>query len=370
MIPWGVILFAVVVDLVTPHEVSSAPLLAVAPVAAAPFMRVPSIVAVGLVSMAVHAGLVAVDGTFGWRLGVARQLTLVCVIVLAVLLRRTIERHERAAGRAQRVAEIAQRALLPDPPADIGGLRIATHYAPADEEILVGGDFYTVRASAGTVRALVGDVRGKGLAAVQAANVIVGAFNALADDASGLEEVAERLDRQLQREGERRGGLEQSEGFTAAVLVELRAGRDHVRVLNRGLPSPLVLTPEGLVRELAPSREAPPLGLSALGRFDVAADTFPLPPGSTLICCTDGLTEARDARGQFYDPVARLPRLLARHGARLAADPGLLLGALAADAERHADGRRSDDRGMLALYSPPSSVDGSPPHPEEPARRR
>ncbi|MDQ0793354.1 PP2C family protein-serine/threonine phosphatase [Streptomyces sp. B1I3] len=356
MIPWGVIVFAVVVDLATPREVSSAPLLAVAPVAAAPFMRARSIVVVGLAAMVVHAGLVALDGTFGWRLGIARQLTLVCVIVLAVLLRRTIERHEAAAGRAQRVAEIAQRALLPDPPEDIAGLRIATHYAPADEEILVGGDFYAVRASAGSVRALVGDVRGKGLAAVQAANVIVGAFNALADDASDLAEVAERLDRQLQREGERRGGLEQSEGFTAAVLVELDAGRHRVRVLNRGLPAPLVLAPDGTVRELTPSQEAPPLGLLALGRFDASTDTFPLPPGSTLICCTDGLTEARNARGQFYDAVARLPRLLTRHGAHLAEDPGLLLSALAADAERHAGGRHADDQGMLAIYSPPAPV--------------
>ncbi|MEU5717340.1 PP2C family protein-serine/threonine phosphatase [Streptomyces sp. NPDC020403] len=369
MIPWGIIVVAVVFDLSTPREVSGAPLLAVAPVAAAPFMRAGSIVVVGLAAMAVHAVLVAVDGTFGWRLGVARQLTLVCVIVLAVLLRRTIERHEKAVGRAQRVAEIAQRALLPDPPDTLDGLRIATRYAPADEEIMVGGDFYSVRGSSAVVRAIVGDVRGKGLAAVQAANVIVGAFNALADDAADLEEMAERLDRQLQREGERRGGLEQSEGFTAAVLVELDVARHRVRVLNRGLPPPLLLTPGGGVTELTPSQEAPPLGLYALGHFGAPADSFPLSPGSTLICWTDGLTEARNSRGEFYDPVARLPRLLTRHGARLTENPDLLLGALASDAERHAGGRRTDDQGMLAIHWPLSPGAVSAAHRVDQPRR-
>lgn len=90
-IPLGVIVLGVVLDLVTPTGVTSAPLLMAAPVAAAPLLTLRGIIATGALAMAVHAGLAWYDGTFGWQRGVANQLTLLAVTALAVFINRALE---------------------------------------------------------------------------------------------------------------------------------------------------------------------------------------------------------------------------------------------------------------------------------------
>ncbi|MYX73511.1 PP2C family protein-serine/threonine phosphatase [Streptomyces sp. SID3915] len=344
MIPWAIIVIAVVADLATPTDVSTAPLLAAAPVTAAPLSRTRTIVGVGLAAMVVHVFLAGVDHTFGWRLGIANQLTLAAVTVLAVGLHRMLRRREEGARRAERVAEVAQKAVLPTPPARIGALEIAASYIAAEDEALIGGDFYAVRETARGTRAILGDVRGKGMAAVQAASVMVGAFHSYADYAEDVTELAGWLDRHLEREGERRAGLEQSEGFTTALLVEFDPVTHTVALLNRGHPAPLLLDRTGRVRSLDPSQEAPPLGITVLGVVPAPIDRFAFPPGSTLLCITDGVTEARDPLGRFYQPEQRLSLL-----ARRPSGPAELLRLLAEDVERHSHGRPKDDQGILAI---------------------
>uniref|UniRef100_UPI0020413E13 PP2C family protein-serine/threonine phosphatase n=1 Tax=Streptomyces sp. CHD11 TaxID=2741325 RepID=UPI0020413E13 len=73
-----------------------------------------------------------------------------------------------------------------------------------------------------------------------------------------------------------------------------------------GHPPPVLLDAEGRATVLGPSEEAPPLGMSALGPWSCPVDTFPFPPGATLICYTDGVTEARDAAGTFYPLAERV----------------------------------------------------------------
>ncbi|WP_326696385.1 serine/threonine-protein phosphatase [Streptomyces sp. NBC_01754] len=344
VIPWAVIVIAVVIDLATPTDISSAPLLAAAPVTAAPLSRTRTIIGVGLVAMIVHAFLAAIDHTFGWQLGIANQLTLAAVTVLAVGLHRMLRHREEGARRAQRVAEVAQKAVLPAPPPRIGALEIAASYIAAEDEALIGGDFYAVRDTARGTRAMIGDVRGKGMAAVQAASVMVGAFHSYADYAEDMTQLAGWLDRHLEREGERRAGLEQAEGFTTALLVEFDPGSQTVALLNRGHPAPLLLDHTGRVRPLDPSQEAPPLGMTTLGVVPAPIDRFSFPPGSTLLCITDGVTEARNPAGRFYQPEQRLALLTRRP-----LDPAQLLRDLAEDVERHSHGRPRDDQGILAV---------------------
>lgn len=161
-IPVGLIVLAVVVDLVTPHDVTSAPLLMAAPVAAAPLCGVRGIIGVGITAMVVHAFLARVDGTFGWRAGVANQITLAAVTALAVLIHRALRRQDARARRAQHVAAVAQRAVLPRPPTRLGDLHIDARYVPAESEALIGGDLYVVQSTPYGIRVMVGDVRGRG----------------------------------------------------------------------------------------------------------------------------------------------------------------------------------------------------------------
>ncbi|MFJ9057845.1 PP2C family protein-serine/threonine phosphatase [Streptomyces sp. NPDC102409] len=350
-IPVGLIVLAVVVDVVTPHDVTSAPLLMAAPVAAAPLLGVRGIIGVGITAMIVHALLAQVDGTFGWRAGVANQITLAAVTALAVLIHRTLRRQDARARRAQQVAAVAQRAVLPRPPSRLGSLHIDARYVPAESEALIGGDLYVVQSTPYGIRVMVGDVRGKGLGAVSAVSADLGAFRYAADEAEDLSQLVTRLERALLREGGRRGGQQQEEGFTTALIAEFSTDLETVRLVNRGHPPPVLIDPQGGATLLGASEEAPPLGMSDLGAWSAPVDSFAFPAGSTLLCYTDGVTESRNAAGRFYDPVVRLPLVLGRRlrtGALVT--PGQILDLLIQDVHRHADGRPQDDQAMLALH--------------------
>ncbi|MEU5658781.1 PP2C family protein-serine/threonine phosphatase [Streptomyces sp. NPDC047737] len=350
-IPVGLIVMAVVIDLVTPHGVTSAPLLMAAPVAAAPLHGVRGIIGVGLASMVVHAFLAWIDGTFGWHAGAANQLALAALTVLALLIHRTLRRQDARTRRAQHVAAVAQQAVLPDPPSRLGDLRIDARYVPAESEAAIGGDLYVVQSTPFGIRVMVGDVRGKGLGAVRAVSADLGAFRYAADEAEDLPQLVDRLERALMREGARRGGQEQEEGFTTALIAELSEDLDVVRLVNRGHPPPVLLDAKGRATLLEPSEEAPPLGMGGLGAWSAPVDSYRFPPGATLLCYTDGVTESRDPDGVFYDPVARLPIALgrtARSRDRLA--PGQILDTLIEDVRRHSGGRPQDDQAVLALH--------------------
>ncbi|MFI1574021.1 PP2C family protein-serine/threonine phosphatase [Streptomyces anulatus] len=352
-IPLGVIVLGVVLDLVTPTGVTSAPLLMAAPVAAAPLLTLRGTIATGALAMAVHAGLAWYDGTFGWQRGVANQLTLLAVTALAVFINRALEGGNARTRRARHIAAVAQSAVLPRPPSRLGELRIAARYVPAENEAMIGGDLYVVQDTPHGVRVMVGDVRGKGLGAVSAVCADLGAFRYAADEAEDLPGLVTALERALLREGGRRGGQEQDEGFTTALIAEFAEDLGSVRVANRGHPPPVLLDAEGLATVLGPSEEAPPLGMSALGTWSCPVDTFPFPPGATLICYTDGVTEARDESGVFYDASVRLP-FLVRHRALIGdpATPAQILHLLIEDVGHHTGGRIQDDQALLALHRP------------------
>lgn len=363
----GVIVLAVVIDLITPHDVTSAPLLMAAPVAAAPLLGIRGIVGVGVTAMVVHAFLARIDGTFGWRAGVANQMALAAVTALAVLIHRLLRSQDVRARRAQHVAAVAQRAVLPRPPSRIGGLHIDARYVPAESEASIGGDLYVVQSTPYGTRVMVGDVRGKGLGAVSAVSADLGAFRYAADEAEDLTQLVNRLERALLREGGRRGGQQQEEGFTTALIAEFSEDLEVVRLVNRGHPPPVLLDGKGRATLLESSEEAPPLGMGDLGVWSAPVDSFAFPHDSMLLCYTDGITESRDATGAFYDPVSRLPLVLKRRtrtGEHLT--PGQVLDTLIQDVRRHSGGRPQDDQALLALHRPqpaprPARHQGTPP---------
>lgn len=194
------------------------------------------------------------------------------------------------------------------------------------------------------VRLVVGDVRGKGLDAVETVAVVIGAFREAAEQEASLEGVAGRLERALAREEARRGGLDVLEGFITAVLAEIPSGLPRVRIVNRGHPEPILLHPDGALEVLKPSVPALPLGMD-LGTWPECTDEWDLPAGTTLLLYTDGLSEARNDEGVFYDPAARLR-------GRIFPGPEELLSALTDDVRLHTGGESTDDMALLAVVRP------------------
>ena len=230
---------------------------------------------------------------------------------------------QRRLGQARAVARVAQSALLREVPASVAAARLASRYLSASAEARVGGDVVEVIADGSSPRWLVGDTRGKGLAAVRLASVAATSFrDAGAQPGLSLAEVARAVDLSVTRAaGE--------EDFLTAVFAELDP-RGWLQLVNCGHPPPLRLSADGELAELAPAAFATPLGLHP----DLRTSTFSVRTGDRLLFFTDGLLEARDRAGRFFR-IDQQTDALRRPDLQMAADE--LLDRLRAHTRRRLD---------------------------------
>ncbi|MEJ8643628.1 PP2C family protein-serine/threonine phosphatase [Streptomyces sp. MS1.HAVA.3] len=355
VLPGVLIALGVVFNLLTPPSFTGSPFFTAAPLIAAPLFSLRATAATGALAVLTVFLLHVLNDT-GWRGEALTELaTVLTVSGLALLINRVVRRSGEELASARGIAEAAQRAVLPKPAERIGGLHVFAWYEAAQADAFIGGDLYAVQETPYGVRLAVGDVRGKGLGAVEAVAVVLGAFREAAETEPTLEAVAQRLERALAREGTRRDSLDAVEGFTTCVLGEITPGAGVLRLLNRGHPEPLLLHGDGELAVLAPAEPALPLGLGELGVDGPdRAQEWAFPAGTTLLLYTDGLTEARDRSGEFYDPADRLR-------GRIFPGPQALLSALSSDVRRHTGGGATDDMALLAVGRP---------GPGQPERRR
>ncbi|MDV9188658.1 PP2C family protein-serine/threonine phosphatase [Streptomyces sp. SR27] len=356
-LPPLLIVGGVVFDVATPDPYTASPMLAAAPLIAAPFFSMLTTLLTGIAAVLASVGLHLSNGTADDVPALTETLTVVTVSALALLINRVVRRSGERLASARVIAEAAQKAVLPTPAERIGGLQCAARYEAAHADAFIGGDLFAVQDTPYGVRLVLGDVRGKGMEAVEAVAVVIGAFREAAEQERNLEGVAQRLERALTREGTRRDGLDAFEGFTTAVLAEIPRGDGSgtfdgfVRVVNRGHPPPLMLYGDGRLDSLEPGEPALPLGMGDLAGWPDRAEARPFPPGATLLFYTDGLSEARDAAGVFYDPVSRL-------AGRIFPGPEELLDALADDVRLHTGGGSTDDMALLAVSRPSEGQQG------------
>ncbi|MET8568137.1 PP2C family protein-serine/threonine phosphatase [Streptomyces sp. NPDC004783] len=351
VLPVLLLVVAVAYDLFTPRYFTAGPLYTAAPLVAAPLYSRRGTALTGAAAVAAVIALQAGKGVVHYVDSLTELITIATVAALAVFVNAFVRRSDERLASAREIAEAAQRAVLPEPADRIGGFEIAARYEAAQADAFIGGDLYAVQDSAYGVRLIVGDVRGKGMGAVAAVAVVIGAFREAAEQEATLEAVAQRLERALAREGTRRDGLDAFEGFTTAVLAELPHGDGVVRIVNRGHPPPLLLHADGTVGPLQARDSALPLGMGELGVWPDRAEQTGFPGGATLLLHTDGLSEARDAHGRFYDPQARLAGRVFRH-------PAHLLDTLADDVRRHSGDGMADDMALLAVRRPcPGDLD-------------
>ncbi|OKJ61247.1 hypothetical protein AMK27_19120 [Streptomyces sp. CB02009] len=350
-LPPLIIVGGVLFDVLTPPQYSAAPMFSAAPLIAAPFFSTLTTLLTGIAAVLASVGLHLYNGTAAEASSLTEFLTVLTVSALALLINRVVLRSGERLASARVIAETAQKAVLPTPAERIGGLQCAARYEAAQADAFIGGDLFAVQDTPWGVRLVVGDVRGKGMDAVEAVAVVIGAFREAAEQERTLEGVAQRLERALAREGTRRHGLDAFEGFTTAVLAEIPRSDGSgtfdgfVRVVNRGHPPPLMLYADGRLDTWEPGEPALPLGMGDLAAWPDRAEARPYPPGATLLLYTDGLSEARNAEGVFYDPGERL-------AGRIFPGPEELLDALVDDVRLHTGGGSTDDMALLAVSRP------------------
>ncbi|WP_069811188.1 PP2C family protein-serine/threonine phosphatase [Streptomyces sp. TP-A0874] len=344
LLPPGVICCAILIAVASSNSVSVFPLLAAAPVVAAPLLSLAGTIATGAAVML--AGLLLVT-VYGGPYDITHNVALTSMILLTALaagINRIIAHDRRQLKTAREVAETVQRAVLPTPPDHIGPLLVAARYQAAEREAAIGGDLYAVQEGPYGARLMLADVRGHGVGAVRIVNGLLGAFFEAAIRVPELPRVVDQLEQKMRRMNADLGGPRGAETFATAVIAEIPPDCCTVRMANLGHPPPL-LVEGGRVRCLEPGSPSLPLGLADLSvpnAPEIPVDRFDLPAGATLLLFTDGLTEARDPRGAFYDPAPVLSR-------PAPPGPGGLLSALVADLRRYTGGRQEDDIALLAL---------------------
>ncbi|KNE81688.1 membrane protein [Streptomyces fradiae] len=338
-LPAAVIVVALLLDVATPGGISVFPLLAAAPSVAAPLLSLRGTIATGVAATLVGSELLYLSGE-------PTQESLVAVTSMVVLtgtaavLNVLLTRDRRQLRTSREVAAAVQQAVLADPPSRVGRLAVASRYEVAHEEAAIGGDLFAVKETSHGVRMLIADVRGKGLQAVRTVNALLGSFHEAAEHCPDLPGVVRQLEDRMQDTIAQASG-EEGESFATAVIAELPPDGSVVRIANRGHPAPLLVHGGG-VSPLEPATPSLPLGLGVLAGDDVPVDRFDLPGRATLVLFTDGLDEARDADGVFFDPVPVLSR-------PFPPDPDAVLDALLAAVLRHTGGTLQDDAALLAV---------------------
>ncbi|MCA0144383.1 SpoIIE family protein phosphatase [Blastococcus sp. LR1] len=245
----------------------------------------------------------------------------------------------RAESEVRELADTLQRSLLPSHLPAIPGVQLAARYrAGGGDTALVGGDTYDVMPLPdGRWMVLIADVCGTGAEA--AAVTAITRHTARAAAAGSPAEILAAVNAALLHEtGE--GPLR---FVTACCLVLEPADTGYrARLSVAGHPLPVLRRPDGLAEEVGTVGR--PLGIDADVRF--TESDLALPPGSTLVLYTDGVTEARDDAGRQFGEDALL-RVVA--GAPL--DAEATVAAVAAAVEHQLTGSRHepDDLAVLAL---------------------
>jgi phosphoserine phosphatase RsbU/P len=271
-------------------------------------------------------GLAWSEGTL-WLVGGFLAMNL--LVMLEVADRLTLKRDLE-------IARDIQRAMLPQEMVTGGGLEAYGFTRPANT---VGGDFYDVlQMPDGRLVIALGDVSGKGSPAALLMALTLAILRTLVDEGLGPAALAQRLNVQVARHAP-------GSRFVTMFLAVFDPITGALHYVNAGQNPPILRRVSGALERLTS-------GGVALGMFELSAytagDTW-LAPGDVLVLYSDGITEAENKQGVFFDE-SGLEEVINRHWWEDAATLGK---AIVTSVEGHAtDTRLADDLTVLAIRRP------------------
>ena len=209
------------------------------------------------------------------------------------------ERAKQKLEEELRVARTIQQSLLPKRLPQTGWFRVTASSTPSRE---VGGDYYDVLRLREDCRAImVADVCGKGVSSALLASLIQGALLRAAESPAQIEDMLGSMNRFL---------LERTEGEKYATLFYCVCYADGVvRWANAAHCAPLLVRAGGAIETLQAS--GMPVGMLETAVYGIETASFAA--GDKLIVYSDGVTEARDEVGRFYE-LDRLLEVIRRPG--------------------------------------------------------
>jgi sigma-B regulation protein RsbU (phosphoserine phosphatase) len=237
--------------------------------------------------------------------------------------------------RDLRVARQIQRSLLPANVPQVVGLEFAVHYEPAYQ---IGGDFYDfIWHDPSHLGLAVGDVAGKAISAALYMARLTSELRSRAAIARTPARLLRRVNQEIAQLGD--------DGMFATLVYCIYDLENRSLVFtNAGHCVPLLRRGDRVFPLQAERAHTPPLGVTP--ELEAGEARVQLHSGDMLIMVSDGILEARDARGNDYG-LARLSRRI--RTARGNCDD--VIKAILADIDSHSgdQGQQGDDMTMVAM---------------------
>jgi serine phosphatase RsbU (regulator of sigma subunit) len=237
--------------------------------------------------------------------------------------------------RDLRVARQIQRSLLPANVPQVVGLDFAVHYEPAYQ---IGGDFYDfIWHDPSHLGLAVGDVAGK---AISAALYMARLTSELRSRAA----IARTPARLLRRVNQEISTLGDDGMFATLVYCIYDLENRSLVFTNAGHCVPLLRRGDRVFPLQAERAHTPPLGVTP--ELEAGEARVQLHSGDMLIMVSDGILEARDARGNDYG-LSRLSRRIRTARGNV----GDIVKSILADIDSHSgdQGQQGDDMTIVAM---------------------
>jgi len=212
-----------------------------------------------------------------------------------------IEAQKQALERTKRVADTLQDAFLPATLPQRDGMRLDATYASAEQDALVGGDWYDAFELAdGRLIFSIGDVAGHGIAASMAVGKLRQSIFMLARHVDDPAEILVEVDRVLR--------IQDPGVFVTALVGVVDRRSTQMRYATAGHPPPIVAYRREGPAVVLPSG-GPPLGVATELKLETHA--VPIETDMVAVFYTDGVTEfARDAIAGEARLCAQIPLLV------------------------------------------------------------
>jgi sigma-B regulation protein RsbU (phosphoserine phosphatase) len=266
------------------------------------------------------------DGSVEQELLAARPDTRICLECMDEAERHQLEEDLQ-------LAQEINRSMMPRAAPEIGSWELGIHYRPSR---ILSGDFYDViiQRSSNEVALAVGDVAGKGIPAGLLRTSLQATLRTLSHQSLSPGELLAEANRHF---------VDSSHpGRFASVFYGLiRPDQGTLLYANGGHLPPLLRRASGDWDVLGSTGTV----LGILEGLTYPQKSCSIGPGDLLVLYTDGVTEAEDPSGQFYDE-----RNLVNAVDRLASLPAQeLVDRLAEELDRFSSGPPSDDRTLVVL---------------------
>ncbi|MBN8431969.1 serine/threonine-protein phosphatase [Microbulbifer salipaludis] len=207
---------------------------------------------------------------------------------------------------------------------DTPGIRY--HLSP--RAVLNGDLLAATHTPDGKLVLMLGDFSGHGLAAAVGAVPLTSIFYSMIPRGFAMSRVLREINRKLY-------SILPRQMFCCLAMLELDPRRQHLRLLNAGMPSPCLKRSSGELYMLE-SRHLP-LGVLSSDQIDTAIVNVRVRPGDRLFLWSDGIHEARNSQGEHFGESRLLNLLREDNGDDAQSFDRILVAVNAHAAEQHDD---------------------------------